>query len=251
MWMNKKAQFAIAGVFLVLSFLIVLQLKSVTKNTALENAQIQRTEDLQKELTKEKEKNIDLNKQLLQTNTNLETYREAAEKSDSGSKALAEELKNAMLQAGLTDVEGPGITVTLSDSNAEIKENSGVNTANYVIHDRDLRDIVNELIASGAEAISINGERITTKSAIRCVGPTVTINNNYYAPPFVIKAIGDPDTLEAGLNIRDGVVDIMRAFQIEVSIAKANKLEIPKYNGQVSFTHAETVKTGDEEGGGE
>ncbi len=246
MRMNKKAHLAIAAVFLVLSFLIVLQLKSVTKNTELENAQVQRTEDLQKELTKEKEKNIDLSNQLLQANNNLETYRENAERSDGSSKALAEELKDAMLQAGLTDVEGPGVTVVLNDSKAEIKENSGVNTSNYIIHDRDLRDVVNELIASGAEAISINDERITTKTAIRCVGPTVTINNNYYAPPYTIKAIGDPDTLEAGLNIRDGVVDIMRAFQIEVNITKSNKLQIPKYNGPVTFTHAETVKSSEE-----
>ena len=88
MRMNKKAHLAIAAVFLVLSFLIVLQLKSVTKNTELENAQVQRTEDLQKELTKEKEKNIDLSNQLLQANNNLETYRENAERSDGSSKAF-------------------------------------------------------------------------------------------------------------------------------------------------------------------
>ncbi len=236
---NKKAQSAIAIVLFIVSFVIVIQIKSVMKNNGMDSTQLQRIEDLQKELIKEKDKNIDLNKQLLQANTNLETYRENARQNDTGSKAMAEELKNAMLLAGLTDVEGEGVTVVLKDSAERSGENS---SANYVIHDRDLRDIVNELIGSGAEAISINGERISSKSAIRCVGPTITINNNYYAPPFTIKAIGDPDTLEAGLNIRDGVVDVMRAFKIDVTITKSNKLQIPRYNGTVTYKHAEEVK---------
>ncbi len=237
---NKKAQIAIAAVLFLTSFVIVLQFKSVMKNTGADNARLQRVEELQKELVKEQEKNIDLSRQLLQANSTLETYRENAQKNDSGSKAMAKELSNAMLLAGLTDVEGQGVTIVLNDSKEEVM---GTTSADYVIHDRDLRDIVNELVASGAEAISINGERISGKSAIRCVGPTVTINNRYYAPPFTIKAIGNPDTLEAGLNIRDGVVDVMRAFKIEVTITKSNKIQIPKYNGTVTFQYAEEAKT--------
>lgn len=237
---NIKAQISIAAVLMIVSFAVVLQFKSVTRNSGLDATQLQRVEDLQKELLKEKEANVDLNRQLLQANSALETYREDAQKTDSGSKAMAEELKNAMLLAGLTDVTGEGVTVVLKDSG----ETSGNgSSANYIIHDRDLRDIVNELVASGAEAISINGERICAKSAIRCVGPTVTINNRYFASPFTVKAIGNPDTLEAGLNIRDGVVDVLRAFKIDVTITKSNKIQIPKYNGSVTFRYAEEVKT--------
>lgn len=237
---NKKAQIAIAAVLFVTSFIIVLQFKSVIKNSGFSSTQLQRIEDLQKELIKEKENNVDLNRQLLQANSNLETYRENARENDTGSKAMAEELENAMLLAGLTDVEGPGVTVVLKDSADSTQKSS---SANYIIHDRDLRDIVNELVASGAEAISINGERISGKSAIRCVGPTITINNNYYASPFTIKAIGDPETLEAGINIRDGVVDVMRAFKIDVTVTRAGRIQIPKYSGKVTYKHAETVKT--------
>lgn len=235
---NKKAQIAIAVVLFTVSFIIVIQFKSVMKNSGMNSTQLQRIEDLQKELMREKEKNIDLNRQLLQANTSLETYRKNASENDEGAKAMASELKNAMLLAGLTDVEGEGVTVVLKDS---AETTVGATASNYIIHDRDLRDIVNELVGSGAEAISINGERISSKSSIRCVGPTITINGNYYAPPFTIKAIGDPDTLEAGLNIRDGVVDVMRAFKIDVSITKSNKLQIPKYKGTVTYKFAEEV----------
>lgn len=233
---SRKAQIAIATVLFATSFVIVLQFKSVMKNNTYDVAELQRVEDLQKELIKEKELNVDLNRQLLQANSALESYREDAELNDSGSKAMAEELENARTLAGLTDVEGSGVVVVLKDSTEAV---SGTSAANYIIHDRDLRDIVNELIASGAEAISINGERISGKSAIRCVGPTVTINNRYYSSPFTIKAIGDPKTLEAGLNIRDGVVDVMRAFKISVTITKSSKVQIPKYNGTITFKYAE------------
>ncbi len=236
---NKKAQIAIAVVLFVTSFVVVLQFKSVLKNSTMSSTQLKRTEEIQKELAREQEKNLDLNRQLLQANSNLQTYRENAQKNDSGAKAMAEELKNAMLLAGLTDVQGKGITVVLKDSSEETTGSS----VNYVIHDGDLRDVVNELVASGAEAISINGERVSGRSAIRCVGPTVTINNKYFASPFTIKAIGDPDTLEAGLNIRDGVLDIMRAFKIDVTITKSNKIQIPKYNGVVTFNYAEEIKS--------
>ena len=233
---NKRAQIAIAVVLFVTSFVIVLQFKSVLKNNTYDIGEMQRAEELQKELIKEKELNVDLNRQLLQANSALESYREDAERNDSGSKAMAEELKNAMTLAGLTDVEGEGVVVVLKDSTETV---SGGGSSSYIIHDRDLRDIVNELVASGAEAISINGERISGKSAIRCVGPTITINNRYFASPFTIKAIGNPNTLEAGLNIRDGVVDVMRAFKISVTITKSNKVSIPKYNGTVTFQYAE------------
>jgi len=90
---NKKAQSAIAIVLFIVSFVIVIQIKSVMKNNGMDSTQLQRIEDLQKELIKEKDKNIDLNKQLLQANTNLETYRENARQNDTGSKAMAEEMK--------------------------------------------------------------------------------------------------------------------------------------------------------------
>lgn len=239
-----KAQLIIAIVLFVTSFVIVMQFKSVWKNTGTGSIEYMRADELRKQLVKEKETNVDLNRQLLQANGMLEEYRQDAQKNDTGARAMAAELDNAMTLAGLTDVDGEGVIVTLNDSR-DIP--SGASAANYIIHDRDLRDIVNELIASGAEAISINDERICGKSSIRCVGPTITINNKYCAPPYVIKAIGHPSTLEAGLNIRDGVVDIMRQFGIEVNIVKTNNVQIPKYKGAVTFQYAHTVEPVEEE----
>ena len=92
--------------------------------------------------------------------------------------------------AGLTDVEGPGVSVILNDSKAE---NTTGDEADYLIHDSDLLSVINELRDAGAQAISFNGERILATSEVRCAGSVVMVNGKRFAAPFIIYAIGDPD----------------------------------------------------------
>ena len=100
----------------------------------------------------------------------------------------------------------------------------------------DLLSILNELNVAGAEAISINGERLVSQSAIRCSGSVVTVNDTKVAAPFVITAIGDPDLLEAALVFPGGVVDTLKPWGIEITIVKSNNLEVPAYRQMVEFT---------------
>ena len=97
---------------------------------------------------------------------------------------------------------------------------------------------LNELRAAGAEALSINGERILATSEIRCAGPTISINNTKKAAPFEIKVIGDPDTLENALKMPGGAVDQSAFYGIDVSIKKSNKLMIEKYKGANTYKYA-------------
>ncbi len=240
MFRNKKLQLALAGVFFLLSFIITLQFKSVYKNSAISTMQFKRLEEVQQQLIKEQEKNVDLNKQLLEANNSLQIYRNEAEQNNEGNKALTAEMDRYMILAGLTEVEGPGVTVTVSDSKVAASET--ITESAYIIHDSDLRSIVNELNSAGAEAISINGERIVSNSEIRCVGSTITINGNKYAPPYVIKAIGDSSTMEAALNIRGGVVEELKFYNLEIKVSKTAKQTVEKYNGILNFKYAETVK---------
>ena len=142
---------------------------------------------------------------------------------------------------GIINVEGKGITVTLSDSNAETA--AGKSASSYIIHDSDLRTIVNELRSADAEAISINGERLIASSEIRCVGPTIIINGNKYVPPFNIKAIGDPDMLEAALKLKGGIIDQLKSlYGFDIVISKSANLKIEKYSGIVSFKYAKPAE---------
>lgn len=232
-------QILVAFVCFVLCFAVTLQYKSVTKNNSLQSDRAKRNDDLQNQLINANKEIIDLKLENMQLTTDIEAYRSEAAKSSDGSNALKKELDNARMMAGLTDVSGSGVTVTIADSKAPSP--SDEDNSAYIVHDSDLRDIVNELCAAGAEAVSINSERIVSTSSIRCVGNIILVNNKRCAPPFEIKAIGDSSTLESGLNIRGGVIDVLRLYKIEVNVTKMSKINIGKFGGTLGFRHAETV----------
>ena len=156
---------------------------------------------------------------------------------------LKEELVDARIESGLTGVSGPGIEVTLNDSNLEVT--NGGNPNWYVLHDEDILKVLNELRAAGAEAMAINNHRILATSEVRCTGPTILINRNQrIAPPFVIAAIGNQDTLINSLKMRNGVIDSLEPWGIQVSLKKVSRVEIPPFPGSISFDYARPVAEG-------
>lgn len=231
-------QISVLVICAILGFALSMQLKSVYKNELSTNTTI-RTEELRRMLTTEKEKNASLQEQILQMQETIDTYRTSIEQTGSTYQGMEMELENAKKLAGLTDVYGPGITVTLDDAN-------GVNVVGpaeyYIIHDSDVRALVNELLAAGAEAVSINGERVVATTAIRCVGPTILVNNVRSSVPFVIKAIGDPLVLEAAMNMNGGIVSELRYYQNKVTIQRSDRIDMKAYTGALTFNHVTSVK---------
>lgn len=155
-------------------------------------------------------------------------------------QAMSDDLKSARFLAGLTSVKGPGVIVTLNDSK---KPFPGGLPPGYappnIIHDTDINQVVNELKQAGAEAISVNDQRLVAVSAIRCAGPTVYVNNTQAAPPFIIKAIGDPKTLQPALNIPGGEADQVNHFDPAMLKSETVKhLVIPAYSGVIQPKYA-------------
>jgi len=234
------AQIAIGLVCLIMAFGVTLQIKSVKYNKAVTNTDYTRAADLQALLWQERDKNDDLVKQVMQYKDDLQEIKTQELKSGNLSEVLATQLKRSELLAGLTEVEGTGIIVTLHDSRKKSDINLDPNL--NIIHDSDILSIINELRASGAEAISLNGDRIVATSEVRCAGPTVSVNNNRYAEPFEIKAIGDSANMENALLMRDGVYDTLTAYSIEVNIKKAAKVTIGSFKGTMNYKYATDVK---------
>lgn len=169
----------------------------------------------------------------------------AADPSDTARyKLLAKELLKAQFLAGLTDVKGPGIIVTLNDSKIPLPPDMppgalGATPPN-IIHDTDIGQVVNELKAAGAEAIAVNDQRLVAVSPIRCAGPTVFVNNTPQTPPYVIKVIGDPKILTTSLSMSGGVADQIKhfdpaMFKVEKS---AKPLVISAYAGGIEPKYA-------------
>lgn len=236
--MRIKAQVAIGIVCAILTFAIATQLTSVRKNVAMES-NAQRMEELQLELGNEKEKNADLYLQLYTAQNELQRYREEAESSSDYASIMSDQLKRSEVLAGLTEVEGPGIVLTLTDSTWQSDSTTGQEV--FLIHDGDLRQAISELAAAGAEAYSINGQRIISTTPIRCVGPVITINEQKTAPPYEISVIGDPKTLEAAVNMRGGLADLFGAVGIGVEVRTEEKITIPRYTGAINFQYAVPV----------
>ena len=103
-------------------------------------------------------------------------------------------------------VTGPGVQITLSDAPpGQIPE--GATPNDLVIHQQDIEDTMNALWAGGAEAMTVQGVRITNRTVIRCIGNVILVDGTSYSPPYVIQAIGDPDTLRATVTANPRMVN--------------------------------------------
>jgi len=224
---STSGKISILAVCLVVGMLLSVQFRtSANYNIAIRS---DRTEDLALKnttLTKEKEA---LSKEVISLREKLTNVGSESQLTTD----LQEELKKSNMVAGLIPVYGPGVIVTLNDSPRNIQPGDDPNA--LLVHDEDILKIVNEMRASGAEAIAVNNERITSMSEIRCAGTTILVNWNKIAPPFVIKATGDPQLLESGLSIRGGQLEILKSFGLQTQLERNNRIEIPAYNGALKF----------------
>lgn len=144
---------------------------------------------------------------------------------DDDNKSIASTLKNEVAyykkNSGRTSVKGPGIVVTIDDGSRELYAGEDANS--LLIHDKDLLMVVNELNLAGAEAISLNGSRITATTEIVCSGYTVSIGGSLYARPFTICAIGNARRLERALMGENGYGRLLKEYYeltFEVEIKK-------------------------------
>ncbi|NLP36506.1 MAG: DUF881 domain-containing protein [Firmicutes bacterium] len=124
-------------------------------------------------------------------------------------------------QAGFAPMSGPGIIVRIYDAEDGY-------TNDTIVHETDIRDTINELFAAGANGIAVGGQRLTATSAIRCVGPSILVNDERIAVnPVEIHAIGDPAVLSSGLDIMRITLELSR--QLRVEIDEVENLTLPAY----------------------
>jgi uncharacterized protein YlxW (UPF0749 family) len=171
----------------------------------------------------------------------LEDIKKSKAEGDVVSEQMVADLEKYKMAAGVLDVKGPGVEVTIDDPVVEVLdgEKYSVIMYNYEL----ILGFVNKLKDAGAEAISINGQRIITTTEISLAGENVNINGVPTAPPYIIKAIGNPDTIEATLTIRFGIVEQMKSrYSLSVEIIKSEEVSIPRYSNVIAYRYAKPVK---------
>ena len=145
------------------------------------------------------------------------------------------EMEELLAFAGLTEVTGEGVTVTMNDSSTH----SGSDMNAYLVHAEDLLSVVNELNGAGAKAVSINGQRMVGQSAITCAGSIVMVNGVRVAAPFEIKSVGDPEVMDSALHFPGGVIDNLAPWGIEISVRKETAVTVAAYTQTALFRETE------------
>lgn len=170
------------------------------------------------------------------------------ERAGTGSAAvvaeLNDQLEEARIAAGLIALTGTGIVLQLEDSLEPVGPDA--NESDYLVNSLDLRVVIEELWTAGAEAIAINGERITPTSAIIDIGPSVLVNSAYLAPPYQVTALG-PTDLYGRLSGSPGWVEFIigraQTYGIRVQFAEPESVDIPAFIGTVTLRYARPQPT--------
>lgn len=196
--------------------------------------------NLRAEVLKYKERYDNRYKELEKAEKELEEERKNSTENNSELEKKEEEIKQGNKIIGLSEVTGAGIIVTLSDSKKDAS--SVLDPSLLLVHDADVLCIINELKNAGAEAISINDQRVVPTSSIVCGGNIIEINEEKTGVPFIIKAIGLPEQLMGALSRQNGYVDILRGASVGVELKKSNNITIPKYTGVITYKYAQTVE---------
>ncbi len=232
---NVTAIVMIALSVFIFSFIISAQLNTVGNTDIISKGM--REAELLIELQKSKEEYEALKEKYEENQKVVEEYKTNSSSNDTLIASMKTELENANILAGIAKVKGEGVVVTLEDStDTTLSQEAGL------VHDTDLISVVSELKSAGAEAISINGQRVIATTAIRCVGPTIQVNSTKVASPFYIKAIGNAKYLESALNIKNGVVSSLKSYGIKVDVETDKSITIDKYDATLKFGYATIVK---------
>lgn len=239
--MNKKTEMLVvfALMSMALTFGICVQMKTVNQNGTTVNLTAQQSE-LKSEILKISERYDNLYEEVDRLEEELEKERENSASNNSNLTTLEESIKEKNIALGLTEVTGTGIKLVLNDGNTPTINYLG-NVSDLLVHDGDLIRVVNELFNAGAEAISINGQRVVNTTAIECDGNVVKINGTKTGAPFEINAIGYPEQL-AGIARPGGTVETLESRGLIVTLTKQNSIKIPKYAGTIKFNYATNME---------
>lgn len=170
----------------------------------------------------------------------LTKLQNAVGKDESAGRLLNQSLQELKLFAGLTEVRGPGIMVTLRDGPAEGSDS--MLPTELVIHDRDVLKVVNELWSAGAEAIAVNKIRVSARTSFRCVGPTILVDDNKIGTPVVIQAIGNSEQLKTSIEMPGGIWDEIRQTDPRmITVEEVSKMDLPAFTGRTGFKIGEAV----------
>lgn len=221
---------SIGCVALILTMVMFTQFKTV-EQTDIVAIETMRETELRSELALWKQKYEEAETKLEDTNSKIEEYKTQMTSEQDATELLKQELTESQKFLGYTDVQGEGIIITLED-------NSFKNIERF-----DLISLVNELKLAGAEAISINDERIVSNTDIALINNRIIlVNGRRTSGPYIVKAIGDKKYLESAITIKGGYLDEIKANEKTISYTVEENIIINKYEGDMKLEYINVNK---------
>lgn len=242
--MNKKQIAITLGIMcFILIVAICIQLKTI-ENTTTTISQSLKENGLRDEVLRWKERYDNVYEELNQSLKELEEVRKQATQNDTKSSAKQEEIKNNNMLLGLSEVKGEGLQIVIADNNTGTlkNESEALDLSSQVVHYDDLIEVINALNNAGAEAISINGQRIIQTTAITCEGNVIKINGQKVSSPFTIKAIGSQGLLYGSLTMIGGYLYILDEAGVIVETTQMDNLTVEKYSGVINYKYVKNEK---------
>lgn len=236
--MSKKFSISLLIVSILLGIVIGLQVRTIKKNLSVETPEgVLRSKELAIELKKVREERDNQRAEIEKLNNLIMDYESRYKNRDDKTKILYDEIEKFKKLAGLTDVSGKGIILTINDvSEINTKLSSILDNPEIILR------IISVLNSSGAEAISINGQRVSAYTEVEKAGHFLQVNGVNISSPIIIKAIGDKDTVIPALNIKTGVIDILRNYKFDVVVSEDDNVIVEKINLPKDFKYAESIK---------
>lgn len=237
---------SIGLVCLILGIIISIQFKTVNDTIGTGFLPNQKSKELAIELRKYQEDKDKLINELHNLEKNIKEFQDDATEDNTYLDGLSKELERYQIFAGLEDVKGPGLIITIED---EINENI-FNENDIIIEETSsiidyydyILTIISNLNIAKAEAISINGLRYTSFSELLRVGSHLNFNGIAIGSPIEIKVIGPKENLEAALIYTDGVIDIMKnILHFKINIETDDNIIITRYNRVIDLEYAKPV----------
>lgn len=242
-WRINRWTVALGIVGLILGIVLSMRWKAQAQNTVPVEAGVRSSAAASIKRLEEEQKS--LRARLTELQKELELYQGIAVARNDSLAEIAQDLDNQRILAGLVPMKGPGVKVVLDDSTKSPAP--GDDLSNYIVHEYQLRDVVNLLWEGGAEAMSLNNERIVGSTSIYCVGSTILVNNTRLSPPYEIAAIGNAASMENLLNRSTSLTKIKslaRQYGLQFRIQRAKEVTVVAYEGPltVKYSTQNTVK---------
>lgn len=228
---NNEATVFVFAASIIIGILIAMNI-NFTRNPSMAFLTAKQYSDAYNEKNKLISDIDDLRNKYYEYDTKLNRFEYGSEKNQ-----VTEEIKNELtinkIVMGTSDVQGPGLQITLNDASSEFMTDE-FSYQIRVIHDVDMLNVINDLRSAGAEAISLNGQRIVDRSEITCDGPFLRVNGVKIAAPFYILVIGEKDVLKNYMLQSDKYIAKLINRKIRVNIVQENLIKISAYSGQLT-----------------